>query len=299
MRVTAFVGALALVMGAGALTYVSDSSSNARKSDIVRVGVLPDQDAATLKENFEPLLGYLAAKTGREFQLVIPDDYQKLVTLFEERNVDLAYFGGLTFVQARQSSGAVPLVMRKSDTRFTTSFIVRNEAPWNECRQLACEELERAVMLFGSQLSTSGHLMPRYFLQSELEIVPEHLFSDVQYSGAHDQTAMDVRSGRGTIGAMNSSILSAMVADGRITAGELFLIWETPPYPDYVWAVQEDTDRSTSASIRDAFLALSDPGANTKGVLEGLQAASFVPASARDFDLLLSIAQQSGLLGHP
>ena len=98
---------------------------------------------------------------------------------------------------------------------------------------------------------------------------------------------------------MNSSILSAMVADGRITAGELFLIWETPPYPDYVWAVQEDTDRSTSASIRDAFLALSDPGANTKGVLEGLQAASFVPASARDFDLLLSIAQQSGLLGHP
>ena len=138
--------------------------------------------------------------------------------------------------------------------------------------------------------------MPRHYLQSELGIVPEEYFGEVKYSGSHDRTAMDVLDGSATIGAMNSAIYSAMSSDGRISAGELVLIWETPPYADYVWAIQGNFDDAAAASIRDAFLGLSEFDEATKSILEGLRASSFVPASARDFETLGSIARGSGLL---
>lgn len=289
----------ALVIGAIVFAFIRISASEDRAAQKMSVGVLPDQSAAALKLSFDPLLEYLALQTGREFELLIPDDYQHLVELFESGAVDLAYFGGLTFAQARQSVGAVPVVMREADRRFTTSFIVRNEPPWDACLQLACDALDGAVLTFGSRLSTSGHLMPRYYLRSELGLVPEDSFGGVRYSGAHDQTALDVQSGAATIGAMNSAIYNSMLADGRIGQDTLVLIWETPPYADYVWAIQNDFDRGTIIAIRDAFLGLSVFEDAEKRILDALRADNFVPASARDFEALVSIAVESGLLPSP
>ena len=138
--------------------------------------------------------------------------------------------------------------------------------------------------------------MPKHYLQSELGIVPEEYFGEVRYSGAHDRTALDVLGGSADIGALNSAIFDAISTEGRIASAELVVIWETPPYADYVWAVQSDFDATAAASIRDAFLALSEFDETTNSILEGLRASSFVPASARDFESLASIARGAGLL---
>ena len=271
------------------------SSEDTRSTPVV-VGVLPDQDTATLSGNLAPLLAYLGQETGEEFELLIPDDYEHLLSLFEDGLVDLAYFGGLTFVHASESLGAVPLVMRAADRNFTTTFVVRNEPPWNTCQRLACEALKGTVITFGSRLSTSGHLMPRHFLQSELGIVPEEHFLETRYSGAHDLTARAVRSGDAAIGAMNTAIYNEMLVDGRLLRDALIPIWQTPPYANYVWAVQPDLDSDLIDDIREAFLGLSMSERDQRGILLGLRAEAFLPASGQDYDALATVVIASGLL---
>jgi len=126
------------------------------KPSVLRVGILPDVSEENLRKRYGPLLNHLSAKTGFDLNLVLPTDYGDLVRLFRENKVDLAYFGGLTFVQAQVFYNAEPLVMRDVDTRFTSWFLVRKSDP---ARNLA--DLKGKVFSFGSRLSTSGHLMPR------------------------------------------------------------------------------------------------------------------------------------------
>lgn len=272
-----------------------DNPSN-RSPNIINVGVLPDQDQETLKATFKPLLDHLELKTGLQYNLIIPNDYQKLVSLFEEGGVDLAYFGGLTFVQALHSADALPLVMRGVDLRFSTSFIVRNEPNWKSCQLLSCEELRGEVLAFGSRLSTSGHLMPRHFLKDRFGIAPESFFGEIIYSGTHHKTVFGVQSGQAAVGAVNTSILNAMMSDGRVEKGDLHVIWETPPYADYVWAIQANTSSEIVSSIRNAFLSLNILDDVDRRIFDNLRAKKFIPASKRDFEILTDIAIKSNMI---
>lgn len=141
---------------------------------VLRVGVLPDEGVEALRKRYVPLLKYLSEKTGLDFQLVLSPDYNGLVRMFGNREVELAYFGGLTFVQALDSYDAAPLVMRDVDTRFTSWFLVKGGKAAH-----GFSDFKGKRFTFGSRLSTSGHLMPRHFMRSEKQIIPEVFFSEV------------------------------------------------------------------------------------------------------------------------
>ena len=149
---------------------------------------------------------------------------------------------------------------------------------------------------FGSKLSTSGHLMPRYFMKSELQISPETFFSVVDYSGSHDKTAIKVRDGLVDLGVANSIIIKRMIAEGRLEKSELQIIWETPPFINYVWAVQKTLDEDLKNRIRDVFLGLDASKPNHKTILSHLGAMSFLPAGKRDFLSLERTARELGML---
>ena len=258
----------------------------------VRVGVLPDMNQEELERRYSPLLSYLAEETGLDFRLVVPADYAELLQLFGQGEVDLALFGGLTFVQANSLYQAEPLVMRDVDTRFISVFVVRHADPATRLT-----DLEGKTLAFGSSLSTSGHLMPRYFLQNSKQIIPENFFGHVIYSGAHDRTAYMVRDGEADLGAVNVEIVDRMLHDGRLRKGELRVVWETPPYPDYVWAVPPHLDEETKIRLRDAYLKLDPDDKRKSQVLSRLGATGFVPAGARIFQPLKQIAADFELLG--
>ena len=133
-------------------------------------------------------------------------------------------------------------------------------------------------------------------MQQQWQIEPETFFSDVSYSGAHDKTTMLVRDGKVDVGAVNSLVVKKMIADGELAADELHVLWQTPPYPDYVWAVRENIDDKLKTRLRDAFLSLdaSDPGDAV--VLAGLSAKTFIPANPDDFKLLNNIATRLKLM---
>jgi phosphonate transport system substrate-binding protein len=258
---------------------------------VLRVGVLPDENPEVLRKRYAPLLKYLSEAIGIDTQLILPTDYQELSQLFQDGQIELAYFGGLTFVQASINNDAEPLVMRDIDTRFVSYFLAR---PDENKKNLS--DFEGKRFAFGSKLSTSGHLMPRHFMQSELQIEPENYFSAVDYSGSHDKTAFLVRDGSVDLGVANSAIIRKMIEDARLGENELQIVWETPPYVDYVWAVQKHLDESIKNRLRDAFMALDDAKLIHKTILSSLGAVSFLPAGTRDFQPLKRTAKNLGML---
>jgi phosphonate transport system substrate-binding protein len=247
------------------------------------MGVLPDEQASTLKSKYEPLTAYLSEELGQEVQLIIPGDYAALVELFGEGEVDLAYFGGATFVASEAQHQAVPLVMRDIDTRFTSYFLARSDA-----KETQISDFRDQVIGFGSELSTSGHYMPRYFLK-EQAIDPETFFSEVLYSGAHDRTVDMLLKGQVDLAATNSQVVNSMLRQGRLDEMSIKVIWETPEYSDYVWAIQPGWDESYANRLRDAFLALSLSDERDSEILQILGAGGFLPATRGDFFRLRAI----------
>ncbi len=244
----------ALSLGLTAIFLVScgDSIQDSYKPPkVLHIGVLPDQDQAVLRKKYAPLTDYISKQLEIPCQLVIPDSYEDLVEEFHHGNLDLAYFGGLTFIMANHGSGAVPLVIRDVDARFTSYFLVPAGVDYEDLSDLKGKRIS-----FGSEISTSGHLMPRFFLNRK-GIEPENYFSEVIFSGSHDTTARLVAEGVVDVGVANSVIIDVMFNDGRLSRDKIQIIWETPPYINYVWAVQPDISNDFRGKLIQAFLELS------------------------------------------
>lgn len=274
------------------LFVVACDSENAGQAEItvLRIGILPDQSSEVLVNQYTPLFEFLAGQLKIPYQFVASKTYAELLEQFVAGRIDLVYFGGLTFLQAQIAARAIPLVMRDVDTKFTSSFLIRADVPATDITYF-----EGKRFSFGSQLSTSGHLMPRYFLLTR-GIQPEGFFGEVRYSGAHDRTAFEVRDGLTDLGAANAHIVRSMFADGRLKRDDVRVLWDTPPYPNYVWAIRRDIHPALRRRILDAFLELSTIDANHARILERMNASAFLPAHTDDFTSLRSIAKKMGLL---
>ena len=289
------LSALGLVVAAS-LVFSLSKLSNRDAVNLIHTGVLPDQDAETLRQIYNPLMAYLGQETGQEFLLIIPTSYADLLREFATQNIELAYFGGLTFVNAQANYGAEPLVTRDVDTRFTSYFVIKADGPLRHCEDMSCEALAGKIFTFASRLSTSGHLMPRHFLSKEKAIIPEQFFGEVRYSGAHDKTLYELRSGEVDAGAVNSEIFRSMLLNGDIRPGEFRILWETPPYPDYVWATSRSVPEELRTKIRDAFLNLDVNDKDDRHILRLMGAEYFLPAGSEDFVPLKTVAGSLGLL---
>lgn len=283
--------ALSVTILALPLALLTLPPSPKHSPDRLQIGVLPDESEESLRKRHAPLLTYLSDQTDRQVELVIPKNYGHLLKLFGQGKVDLAYFGGLTFVQAEAWYGAEPLVLRDLDARFSSLFIAHKDTPEN-----SLEEFRGASLSFGSKLSTSGHLMPRHFIQTELNSTPEDFFSSLSFSGSHDRTAYNVRDGEVKLGVANREIIEKMLQDGRLSRNNIKIIWQTPPYSDYVWSVQKSMETELKNKLRDAFLKLSKHNPTDATILERTGANIFLPANRSDYKQLRHIAAQRGLL---
>ena len=249
---------------------------NSRTVKSLTIAVVPHQNKLIQRKIYEPLVNHLNEHTGIPITLLIPDSYEQLLEWFINKKIDMAMFGGVTYVKAHLKVGAYPLVMRDVDSRFKSVVLVQSK---NSAKNL--KDLKGTSFAFGSRLSTSGHFMPRHFFQSE-NIIPETFFSKVVFSGAHDRTAIWVHDGKEEAGVLNSGIARQMFLDGRLSKEKIKVLWESPPYADYVWAIQSDINQKQKTLIRDAFLHMNQNGEDRK-ILEDLGANYFIPASHNDF----------------
>ena len=263
----------------------------AQAQQVFRVTAIPDESPTELARKAAPLMKYLEARLGVKVEYTPVTDYAASVEALVNKKVDLAWFGGFTFVQANVRSGGkvLPLVQREEDERFRSVFITAEPA----IQSLA--DLKGKDVSFGSQSSTSGHLMPRSFLlQAGLD--PEKDFRRVAFSGAHDATIAAVASGKVQAGALNISVWDKFVAEKKVDTTKVRAFYTTPPYYDYNWTVHVDMPAPMREKLKAAFLALSRDSAEGKEILELQRATRFVPAQVDNYKGIEAAARSAGLL---
>ena len=274
----------------GAFGCSGDETGTAQAPDVIRVAVLPDQAPANLRTRHQPLLDYLAESTNLEFELTTPSSYEDLQSRFAAGEFDLAWFGGLTYVRAEAIGNAEALVFRDIDIQFTSCYLTQASSGKTS---IAAFEGER--FSFGPKLSTSGHLMPRYFLRME-GLVPEEFFASVQHSSGHDQTASWVAEGKVDLGVANCLIVRSLLDNGQIQGEDIQVLETTPPYSDYVWASNTSMDEATRLTILDAFLSLDATVPAHRELLRLQGANAYLPAGRIDFVSIRRAARQANLL---
>jgi phosphonate transport system substrate-binding protein len=258
---------------------------------VLRVTAIPDESPTELARKAAPLMKYLETKLGMKVEFTPVTDYAAAVEALANRKVDLAWFGGFTFVQAHIRSGekAVPIVQREEDEKFRSVFITGDPA----IKTLA--DLKGKDVSFGSQSSTSGHLMPRSFLL-QAGINPDKDFKRVAYSGAHDATIAAVAAGKVQAGALNISVWEKFVNDKKVDTSKVTAFYTTPPYFDYNWTVHAEMPAALREKLTQALLSLSRNDAEGKEILELQRATRFVPTKVENYKGIEAAARSAGLL---
>jgi phosphonate transport system substrate-binding protein len=279
----------ALSLGAAALLGTAAAHAQA---GVLRVSAIPDEAPSELQRKFKPLGEYLKAKTGMDVQFTPVTDYAAVVEGLATRKIDLAWLGGFTFVQARlRTDGqAVPIVQRAEDEKFTSRFIVPLDSPIK-----SVAELKGHTFVFGAPSSTSGSLMPRYFLQQQ-GIVPERDFKTVAFSGAHDATVAFVASGRADAGVLNASVMDKLVEAKNPNAEKVRVLATTPTFYDYNWTVRPGLDPVLAKKLADAFLALDPARPADKEILDLQRASRFIPTKTSNYDGIEAAGRSAGLI---
>ena len=258
---------------------------------VFRVTAIPDESPTELARKAAPLVKYLEKTLGMKVEFTPVTDYAASVEALANKQVDLAWYGGFTFVQANVRSGgkAIPLVQREEDEKFRSVFITSDPA----IKTLA--DLKGKTVSFGSQSSTSGHLMPRSFLL-QANIDPDKDFKRVAYSGAHDATIAAVVAGKVDAGALNISVWEKFVAEGKVDVAKVRVFFTTPGFFDYNWTVHADMPAAQREKLTKAFLSLDRNTPEGKEILELQRATRFIPTKADNYKGIEQAARSAGLL---
>ena len=264
--------------------------AGAQAQQVLRVTAIPDESPTELARKFAPLGQYLESKLGVKVEWTPVTDYAAAVEALVNKKVDLAWFGGFTFVQAYQRSGGkiIPLVQREEDEKFRSVFITDAASGISKL-----EDLKGKTLSFGSASSTSGHLMPRsYLLAAKLN--PDVDLKRISFSGAHDATIAAVASGKVDAGALNISVWEKFVAEKKVDTSQVKVFFTTPAYFDYNWSVHADMPQALRDKLSAAFLALNE--ANGKEILALQRATRFLPTKVENYTGIRAAAENAGLL---
>ncbi len=251
------------------------------------IGGIPDQNTSKLSERFVELAAYLEEQTGIKTEYIPSTDYAALVTAFSREEVHLGWFGGLTGVQARSLvEGSEAIAHRPRDAKFESVFVYNKD---NDITTL--EDLKGKSFTFGSENSTSGHLMPRFFLM-ESGIIPENEFSQVpNYSGSHDKTWKLVESGTYDAGALNIAVWESAVAENKVDLDKVGVFYTTPTYFDYNWTVG-NVDNTFGEGSKDKIqAALLSFGEANPDIMALFQDDSFVETENANYQAILDVAK--------
>jgi phosphonate transport system substrate-binding protein len=259
---------------------------------VFRVTTIPEEAATEQVRKFTPLAAYLEKKLGMKVEFTPVSDYPAAVEALVNKKVDLVWFGGFTYVQAKLRSGGkvIPIAQREEDTRFQSVFIAKTDSG---IKTLA--DMKGKQVSFGSQSSTSGHLMPRSNLLNA-GIDPEKDFKRIAYSGAHDATIASVVSGKVDAAALDITVWRKFVAENKVNTKEVDVFFTTPPYYNYNWAVHADMPTELRNKVQQALLALDPSTPEGKEILQLNRATRYIPTSPENYKGIEAAGRSAGLI---
>ncbi len=257
---------------------------------------IPDEDESRLEERFGKVAAYLSEQLGVDVKYIPVKSYPAAITAFRNDQVQLAWFGGLSGVRARLLvPGSEAIAQGYEDQFFKTYIIANTSADLN-----ASEEFPKGIkgksFTFGSKGSTSGRLMPEFYIREAFKASPDDVFSRVGFSGDHSRTIAEVQSGAYEVGAVNYSVWDTELAEGKVDPAKVKVLWTTPTYPDYQWTIRGDVDQRYGKGFKEkvtaALLNMTDAD-----LLASFPRQSFVPANNSDYAAIEETGAAIGLLG--
>jgi phosphonate transport system substrate-binding protein len=273
-----------------ALLAVGAISAHAQQ--VLRVTTIPEEVATEQVRKFTPIASYLEKTLGMKVEFTPVSDYPAAVEALVNKKVDLVWFGGFTHVQAQIRSGGkiVPIAQREEDTKFQSVFIAKTDSGIK-----TLDDLKGKQISFGSQSSTSGHLMPRHFLL-QAKIDPDKDFKRVAYSGAHDATIASVVSGKVEAAALDITVWKKFVAENKVDTKAVDVFYTTPTYFNYNWSVHADMPADLRAKVTKALLDLDANTAEGKEILQLNRATRYIPTSPENYKGIEAAGKSAGLL---
>ncbi len=255
---------------------------------------IPDQDTARLQQRFGKIAHYLSEKLGFKVTYVPVKSYSASVQAFKNNEVQMAWFGGLSGVQARLGvPGSVAVAQGVEDEHFISYFIAHHSTGLKEGKAFP-KEIAGKTFTFGSKGSTSGRLMPEYFVREHLGKEPEAVFVRVGFSGDHSKTIALVQAGSYEVGAVNFKVWEKELASGEIDTSKVSVLWQTPEYPDYNWTVRGDVDNiygvGTIDKIQEILIGVTDPE-----LLDAFPRKSFIAADNSIYEPILMTGKTVGI----
>ncbi|WP_338592957.1 putative selenate ABC transporter substrate-binding protein [Shewanella khirikhana] len=255
---------------------------------------IPDEDETKLRSRFEKVADYLETQLGVEVKYVPVKSYSAAVTAFRNNQVQLAWFGGLSGVQARRLVPGSEAIAQGYEDQFFKSYIIAHHST-GLTQGTNFPAIGGYTFTFGSKDSTSGRLMPQFFIERNLGKRPEDLFKRVGFSGDHSRTVTQVEAGVYQVGAVNYKVWDSMVEAGKVDTSKVQVVWESPAYPDYQWTIRGDVNKTYGddfkAKVTKVLLEMKDPD-----LLSSFPRQSFVPADNEDYQPVEDVAKAIGLI---
>ncbi len=263
---------------------------------MLRFTAIPDQNTTELQQRFAPFAAHLAAELGVAVEYVPARDYQASVEMFRNGDILLAWFGGLTGVQARAAvPGARAIAQGEADPRYF-SYVIANASTGLTAAEAFPAEIANHTFTFGSESSTSGRLMPEHFIRAHSGQSPAEFFRrPFGFSGSHDMTCELVEAGRFEVGVVNYKVYDRRVAQGTTDPERCRIIWRTPEYADYNFTAHPDLEKTFgagfTAKLQQVLLGIADPD-----LLEALPRQKLIAAENADFAGIAAVAKDLGMV---
>ncbi len=281
---------LGLALAAASTLALMSAPAQAQTS--LKITSIPEEAATEQIRKIKPLADYLSAELGMPVEFTPVSDYPAAVESLVNKKVDAVWFGGFTFVQAKIRSGnkVIPIIQREEDTKFQSVFIAKTNSGIKSLK-----DLKGKTVSFGSQSSTSGHLMPRSFLL-EAGLNPEKDFKRVAYSKAHDATIASVVSGQVDAAALDITVWKKFVAEGKVDTKDTDVFYSTPGFYNYNWAVHQDMDPKLREKIAQAFLKLDPKNPAHAELLSLNRATKYIRTEAKNYAGIEAAGRSAGLI---
>ncbi len=276
----------------------SKSTTTTNTSNALVITAIPDGNISDIKLKYQPLVDYLTKELNIKVELSISDNYDAAVTRFANNEVQLVWFGGLTGVQARNKvKGAQAIAQGIADPNYKSYFIAHKDTGLEKSEDFP-KEIADMTFTFGSQRSTSGRLMPTWFIKQITGQTPDEFFKKgVQFrkSGSHEATAKAVHDGTVQVGALSYRTYDKLVAKKIIDPEVAKIIWETPPYADYNFtahpSLNDKFGEGFVTKLQEALIACKDEKA-----LAAINRKGIIKAKNSDFDGIVKVAKELGFL---
>lgn len=281
-----------VVLSVAALAVVITGCGGSAAEDTLRIGLIPNQNPEEVEAQYQPLEDYLAGEMDREVEVSVPATYNAVVEALVSGELDMAYFGGLTYVQARQRADVTPLVTevnpRTGTTKYHSLIITPTDSDINEVKDIAGKDFA-----FGSVSSTSGSLYPSIMLK-KAGIDYRTDLGEFTYTGGHDTTAQAVANGSVDAGGLEDRIFYDLREEGQIDENAVRIVAESEPIEGYPWVVRDSLSDEDKQILTDAYLNMEDPE-----LLDLMRAERYEKVSADDYDYTEKQARALDLLAEP